>query len=390
MKRPSESFAPSPTKEVAKYEPEILLIIFIHGFKGTDETFGSFPSRLQHMLSESISQVSVECIVFPAYETEAVVRFADWLTTLTVEKEVACGGGAGKAKIVLCGHSMGGLLVADSLLEFAKSRPDSRGPLWPKIIACIAFDTPYLGLHPFVFKNKATEFATTAQTVGSALLGSLAGLRAGKAKMPETPASPGGATQPPTSVWGKWAPAAYAVGGAVLAGAAAGGAYYKREDLGVGYAWATDHMKYIRTLWDEEALARRVDSLIDMEEQEGVLFRTFYTYLPPSPPVYQQPMTFIVLPKKNSRAPSHFLPAKNELAPDELQAHTGMFDAKTNDGYYELGLAAARIIREAVMLGRGIFEDTDLGNSEPPRNTPATPTPPILPRPQIDGESAAK
>jgi hypothetical protein len=30
----------------------------------------------------------------------------DWLTTLTVEREVAngTGGGAGKAKIVLCGH----------------------------------------------------------------------------------------------------------------------------------------------------------------------------------------------------------------------------------------------------------------------------------------------
>lgn len=33
-------------------------------------------------------------------------RFADWLTTLTVEREDAngCGGGAGKAKIILCGH----------------------------------------------------------------------------------------------------------------------------------------------------------------------------------------------------------------------------------------------------------------------------------------------
>jgi hypothetical protein len=37
-------------------------------------------------------------------QNEAVVRFADWLTTLTIEREVASGGGAGKAKIVLCGH----------------------------------------------------------------------------------------------------------------------------------------------------------------------------------------------------------------------------------------------------------------------------------------------
>lgn len=37
---------------------------------------------------------------------------------------------------------MGGLLAADTLLEFVKSRPDPKAPLWPKIIACIAFDTP--------------------------------------------------------------------------------------------------------------------------------------------------------------------------------------------------------------------------------------------------------
>lgn len=98
-------------------------------------------------------------------QNEAVIRLADWLTTLTVEREVAngAGGGAGKAKVVLCGHrfvgflfnvcssalkrhaciySMGGLLAADCLLEFINTRPDSSAPLWPKIIACIAFDTP--------------------------------------------------------------------------------------------------------------------------------------------------------------------------------------------------------------------------------------------------------
>lgn len=39
-------------------------------------------------------------------QNAAVIRFADWLTNLTVQREVAygVGGGAGKAKIVLCGH----------------------------------------------------------------------------------------------------------------------------------------------------------------------------------------------------------------------------------------------------------------------------------------------
>ncbi|KAK0191145.1 hypothetical protein F5146DRAFT_930000 [Armillaria mellea] len=362
--------APAFSNEKAVTHPasDVLLLVFIHGFKGDDETFLQFPQRMQHILSDTIPNCTVESIVFPVYEVQSpdsasVVRFADWLTTLTVEREVASGGGAGKAKIVLCGHSMGGILTADTLREFVKTKPDQRAPLWPKIIACIAYDTPYLGLHPYVFKNsatRATEYVNTARTVGSALLGSFAGFGVKKAadSKPATENTP----PPPESKtsWSKWAPAAYAVGGALLAGAAAGGAYYRREDLGVGYTWATDHMKYVKNLWDEPALRQRVEDLVDIEEQEGVVFRVFYTHLPPVPLVHPNARTFIVLPKKISRSAGNFLPANNGVAPDELQAHTGMFGAKTNDGYYELGLQTAKIVREAVMLGRGIFEDPEM------------------------------
>ena len=134
----------------------------------------------------------------------------------------------------------------------------------------------YLGLHPYVFKTtvtKAAEYANTAQTVGSTVFGALAGLGAKKAATSST-------TQPTpdqsaAAGWKKWAaPAAYAFGSAVLAGAAVSGAYYKREDINVGFAWATDHMKFVGNLWDEEALKRRLNALVDAEEQEGVLFRT--------------------------------------------------------------------------------------------------------------------
>lgn len=38
--------------------------------------------------------------------------------------------------------SMGGLLAADALAEFVNTRPDKHAPLWPNIVACIAYDTP--------------------------------------------------------------------------------------------------------------------------------------------------------------------------------------------------------------------------------------------------------
>jgi hypothetical protein len=82
----------------------------------------------------------------------------------------------------------------------------------------------------------------------------------------------------------------------------------------------------------------------------------FYTILPPEPPVHQTSRTFVVLPHASSPFATHFLPARNSIAPDELQAHTGMFGGKTNDGYYDLGLATAKLVRHAVMITRGIVE----------------------------------
>ncbi|KAF9534708.1 hypothetical protein CPB83DRAFT_842800 [Crepidotus variabilis] len=353
---PSTSEEKSKSLAVAKPIEELLLVIFIHGFKGTDTTFAEFPERLQHLLTETIPGIKAECMVFPAYETKgdldkAVVRFADWLTTLTVEREVSAGLGSGSAKVVICGHSMGGLLAADSLREFVNTRPDKKAPLWPKIIACIAYDTPYLGINPFVVKNtvtKVAEYASAATTIGSAITGAFAGFTAQKAAQPATPAAPAA-----ESLWSKWAPTAYAVGGAVLAGAAAGGAYYKKDDLTQGFTWATDHMKYVGNLWDEATLEKRLVDLVEIEKEHGVTFRVLYTVLPPKLPTFLTSRTFVVLPKYSSPAKNHFVAANNNIAENEVEGHTGMFSASTNDGYYQLGLTTAGLIRNALAMSRG-------------------------------------
>lgn len=344
---------------VPRVPKDLLLVVFIHGFKGTDSTFGSFPSRLEHILTETMDNVAVECTVFPAYETKgelnvAVERFADWLTTLTVQKEVTHGGGAGAVKIVLCGHSMGGLLAADTLCAFIKSRPDEGAPLWPRVIGCIAFDTPYLGLHPFVFKNSATkvaEVADTARTIVSDVLyfvGKSQDTSQAKPNPPLpqiAPAKESESTSKATG-WARWAPAAYTVGGAIAAGAAAGAAYWRREDITSGYKWAFDHMKYVGNLWDKEAMGKRLDDLV-LVEQQGITFKMFYVLLPPSLPAFPSPRTFVVLPPRSSPAFPSYIISRNSVASDEVQAHMGMFEPTQNDGYYELGLETARIIREA-------------------------------------------
>ena len=73
---------------------------------------------------------------------------------------------------------------------------------------------------------------------------------------------------------GRWGQALFAVGGAMLAGAAVGAAYYHRPNIESGYGALTEHMQYVGALWDKDALARRVRNLVEGETKHGILFRT--------------------------------------------------------------------------------------------------------------------
>lgn len=64
----------------------------------------------------------------------------------------------------------------------------------------------------------------------------------------------------------------------------------------------------------------------------------------------------ILPPKKDPAMRAHFLPIQNNMAEDEIEAHTGMFEPGTNDSYYQLGLEVAKVIREYLAISRGITE----------------------------------
>lgn len=100
------------------------------------------------------------------------------------------------------------------------------------------------------------------------MFGALAGVGAKTA----TTSSPS-ANSTAGSAWGKWGTAAFAIGGAMLAGAAAGSAYHQQDNLSVGITWMSDHMKYVGNLWEDATLKKRFEALMNVE-QEGVVFRT--------------------------------------------------------------------------------------------------------------------
>ena len=86
--------------------------------------------------------------------------------------------------------------------------------------------------------------------------------------------APGSLPGPSPGRWGRWAPAAYTVGGALIAGAAAGAAYYHRADIGTSYGTLMEHMQYVGVLWDKDALVERVRKLVEDETVQSVVFRT--------------------------------------------------------------------------------------------------------------------
>ena len=134
-----------------------VVLVFVHGFRGrAEQTFGAYPARLRHLVRETHPGVPVEAVIYPTYETrgslgDAVDAFVAWLTTLVAERESTQGH---RFCVVLCGHSMGGMVCLDAARAI---RAQGRGA-WPRVGGVIAYDTPFLGIHPHVFKHQLTTY----------------------------------------------------------------------------------------------------------------------------------------------------------------------------------------------------------------------------------------
>ena len=140
----------------------------------------------------------------------------------------------------------------------------------------------------------------------------------------------------------------YGLGAVALGAAAVGTAYYRREDFINGWKWGYDHMIFVKNLWDSDQMRERLEGIESLERDWGLIFVNYYTYLPPTPPTHTLSRTFCILPPTSLGLEKDFIQASNSRASDEVSAHMGMFDPKTNDGFYDLGLGLVRRIGEKV------------------------------------------
>ncbi|KAK8066312.1 hypothetical protein PG997_013059 [Apiospora hydei] len=120
-----------------------LLVVYIHGFMGTDHSFQSFPAHVHRYLRDAlIDSHVVHSKIYPRYKTYKAIEvardnFSRWLQPHE----------SPTTDVVLVGHSMGGLLAADVALMQSWDQ-NSPNFFQNRILGTVNLDAPLLGLHP--------------------------------------------------------------------------------------------------------------------------------------------------------------------------------------------------------------------------------------------------
>ncbi|KAL1302346.1 hypothetical protein AAFC00_002753 [Neodothiora populina] len=333
-----------------------LLLVFIHGFKGGDDTFGDFPNHLRALVSHALPKINVQSMVYPQFETrgdltETVARFKDWLQNKVIDIEVENKTPSPtidpSVRVILVGHSMGGIVAAETLLSIARDTPipsheattpppgvgnnttttaptsasnsttnlnppeanveerassappNSRtaptsnpdegtsepvmndGLMFPYIQAILAFDTPYLGIHPGVVAHGAETHFNTASSAYKAYTTATKFFGSGGSSNTATPSAPTAGALPAAggSGWGRWGRYGLVAGGVAAVAAAGAGAWMNRDHISEGWSWVFSHLEFVGCLARGADLTQRVDAVVRMEETHGVGFADLYTAL---------------------------------------------------------------------------------------------------------------
>ena len=234
---------------------------------------------------------------------------------------------------ILVGHSMGGIVAAETLLAITSDMPipprtdanstadpmpsmaahtestmhpppypdtSSTSFMFPHITGILAYDTPYLGIAPGVVAHGAEEHYKTASTAYTGLSELAGALGYGSPKQTQTSpqaqqrnqkmltqgadamgasmaaardsAAAGGGWQK----WGKYAMFAGAAS-AVAAGGAA--AYLKRDTITEGWSFIGSHLEFVGCLARGEELKSRLERVVQLTKDKSIGFADLVTVL---------------------------------------------------------------------------------------------------------------
>ena len=132
--------------ESAGENRRILLLIYIHGFLGDQTSFQSFPAHVHNLLTPALAATHVVYTkIYPRYKSRKNISFArDAFSNWLAPHE------SSTTDIILVGHSLGGILAAEVVLTPSNSTSGNNDLFQHRLLGLIAFDTPFLGMHPGV------------------------------------------------------------------------------------------------------------------------------------------------------------------------------------------------------------------------------------------------
>ncbi|KAL8736047.1 MAG: hypothetical protein Q9166_000609 [cf. Caloplaca sp. 2 TL-2023] len=318
---------------------------------GDDNTFGGFPEHLRALVSHALPAITVKAVTYPQFETrgdlgDCVRRFREWLQNVIIDLEVSAGTTSPtvdpSVRTILVGHSMGGIVAAETLLHItsdepippSKSPPDHANPssaahttlsststcassqaidrsisiehphtfMFPYIQGILAFDTPYLGLSPSLIAHGAeTHYrsATSAYSAFSELAGafgygastnpSLNQKQVPKAALPPAPEHAkdvlsasmmaAGEDAAATPTWQRLGKYAMFAGAAGAVAAGGAAAYLKKDALSSGWNWVGSHLEFVGCLVRGEELKQRLERIVALDKENGIGFADLYTVL---------------------------------------------------------------------------------------------------------------
>ena len=229
--------------------------------------------------------------------------------------------------VFLIGHSMGGIIAAETLLLLASEQPippkalmdcssseattssleDSAASsrivepgsyMFPHVQGIIALDTPFLGIAPGVvsygaegqYRTVASAYNAVSDVAGIFGFGKGSGGNDSNTRQQEentrpspssssvqTSSTADAAATPSWQRWGRYAMFAGAAGALAAGGAAA--MYSQRDRLTDGWGWVSSHLVFVGCLARPAELRQRVASLSKVRQERGTRCTNFYTAL---------------------------------------------------------------------------------------------------------------
>ncbi|KAJ5362345.1 hypothetical protein N7541_003189 [Penicillium brevicompactum] len=159
---PSNSSLPIP-KDHGELNKRKLLLIYIHGFMGSEASFLRFPAHVHQALMILLGKTHIIYTrIYPQYKCrgemkDAIEQFSTWLSPHEADD----------LDVILLGHSIGGALAAGVMLlpDLANTY---RHPRKHRILGLVNFDVPFLGLHPrVIFSGIRSLFRRTEDVNGA-------------------------------------------------------------------------------------------------------------------------------------------------------------------------------------------------------------------------------